>query len=81
MECQALTLFYYPIHPQRGRHCLEFIQQWGGPHIFKNIITGKEVFRLDGKHVDVRYMQWDGQYLVGSHNGEVLILDFKYFCS
>ena len=69
-------------NPPSERPCLELIQQWAGSYLFKNTITGKEVVWLGEKYVRANYIWWDGQYLVaGYKNGEVLILNFKHFCS
>ena len=51
------------------------------PSWIKDTVTGKEVFRLSGRHAKPRAAQWDGQYLVaGYDSGEVLILDFYHMC-
>jgi hypothetical protein len=64
-----------------GRPNLDFIYSpfWkGGPSFIKNVVTGKEVFRLSGKYAKPYCARWDGQYLVaGYKDGVVLILDFK----
>jgi WD40 repeat protein len=53
-----------------------------GPTFIKDSVTGREIFRLSGKHKNPRCMRWDGQYLIfGYNNGEVLILDFKNLSS
>ena len=67
------------------RPCLDFIYgtSWGtGPCLVNNTVTGKEVFRLVGKHAEPCRVKWDGQYLVADYeNGEVLIFDFGHLCS
>jgi len=48
------------------------------PSRIKDVVTGKEVFQLSGRHAEPTVTQWDGRYLVAGYNsGEVLILDFK----
>jgi len=43
----------------------------------KDTFTGKEIFQMSGRYIDVAKMQCDGQYLVASYeSGELLILDF-----
>ena len=52
---------------------------WGTlyPSSIKDTISGKEVFRLSRRHMRLRGLQWDGQYLIaGYDSGELLILDF-----
>ena len=47
------------------------------PSRVEDAVTGKEVFRLFGRHASPTRAQWDGRYLVaGYDSGEVLILDF-----
>jgi WD40 repeat protein len=63
------------------RPCLDFIggtDQWyRGPCWIKNMVTGKEVFRLPGRHAVPSSVDWDGRYLAaGYRSGEMLILDF-----
>ena len=53
--------------------------QTGVTSWIKNTVTGKEVFRLSGRYMKPRRIQWDGQYLVAGYlSGEVLILDFHH---
>ena len=57
---------------------LEFEIGDTSPSRIKDTITGKEVFRLSGRHAEPTVTQWDGQYLVaGYSSGEVLILDLS----
>jgi WD40 repeat protein len=66
------------------RPCFDFIHTvpCGGLSFVKNTVTGKEIFRLSGKHIKPYCVRWDGQYLVaGYYDGEVVILDFKHLYS
>jgi WD40 repeat protein len=63
------------------RSCLEFIGgaswRYEGPCWIKDMVTGKAIFQLAGRHASPCDVQWDGQYLVAGYgSGEVLILDF-----
>ena len=77
-------IILYNIHPSK-RPRLDFIYgtKWGtGSCLIKDTITGKEVFRLIGKHAKPQVVKWDGLYLAAHYEGgEVLILDFGYFHS
>ena len=47
------------------------------PSRIKGTISGKEVFKLPGRHASPGEVQWDEQYLIaGYESGEILILDF-----
>jgi len=46
----------------------------------EDMVTGKKVFQLSGRHAGFSVVQWDGQYLAaGYESGEVVILDFNNF--
>jgi WD40 repeat protein len=66
-----------------GRPLLDFIggSSWQTEKLswIKDMISGKEIFQLSGRHARPREVQWDGQYLVaGYDSGELLILDFNH---
>jgi WD40 repeat protein len=53
-------------------------RHYSGVSWIKDIVTGREVFRLSGRYASPYAVQWDGRYLVaGYRTGEVLILDFN----
>jgi hypothetical protein len=63
------------------RPCLDFIggvDKWfDGPFWIKDVVTGKEVFRLSGRYATPHALQWDGRYLAaGYRSGEMFIIDF-----
>jgi len=51
-----------------------------GPTRIKDIVTGKEVFRLPERFAQPSVTQWDGRYLVAADKGtgEPVILDFAH---
>jgi WD40 repeat protein len=62
------------------RPLLDFIggtlQQTKDPSWVKDVVTGKEVFRLSGRYARPKDVRWDGRYLVAGYKfGEVLIFD------
>jgi len=64
--------------PPLNRPHLEFEIGDTSPSRIKDMVTGKEVFRLSGRHAEPTVTEWDGQYLVAGYNsGEVLILDLS----
>ena len=64
------------------RPCLDFIYgtRWQtGPCLIMDTLTGKEVFRLVGKHADPWEVKWDGRYLAAHYSFiDVLVLDFGH---
>ena len=65
------------------RPYLDFIYgtEWNtGPCMIVDTATGKEVFRLVGKHAKPSRVKWNGQYLAAQYHfpEQVLILDLGY---